>query len=294
MDRIVPKFSIVIPTYNRANFLKKTLTSVLDQTYKNFEVIVVDDGSTDHTNEVMEEFTGVVQYFKKTNEERAAARNFGVQRAKGEFVTFIDSDDILKPHHFEEANKITLNNPEIDVFHLSYDIVDSNNKVIKEPLSYSGIINDKLIEGNFLSCIGTFVRAKVFEQFQFNEIRELSGSEDYEFWLRIASQLDIHYFDLNTASMIQHDDRSVVSTYPEKLIKRIDILKDSLFSHRPFLNVYKDHLKRFGSYLDIYIALHSLPNRMIASRFLIEAIRKYPAILLDRRFFAFLKNFITG
>src|SRR5438105_3528298 len=97
-------FSIIIPTYNRAAFITSTVQSVLQQTYGNFEVIVVDDGSTDNTEEIISNISHQqLFYFKKDNAERGAARNFGVQKAKGDYITFLDSDDLLMSHHFATA-----------------------------------------------------------------------------------------------------------------------------------------------------------------------------------------------
>jgi glycosyltransferase involved in cell wall biosynthesis len=89
-------FSIIIPTYNRAEIIGKTIESALGQTFQNFEIIVVDDGGTDNTEEVIQAFySPKLSYYKKENAERAAARNFGAARGKGNYVTFLDSDDIL-------------------------------------------------------------------------------------------------------------------------------------------------------------------------------------------------------
>ena len=99
-----PFFSIIIPTYNRANFIFLTLTSVLNQICKNYEVIIVDDGSTDNTEEVVQGFIKnnnliYFHYYQKVNEERGVARNYGIKKAKGQWITFLDSDDLFYPNH---------------------------------------------------------------------------------------------------------------------------------------------------------------------------------------------------
>ena len=93
-------FSIIIPTYNRASLIKETINSVLLQDYPNFEIIIVDDGSTDDTENIVKSIEDSrINYHKKTNAERGAARNFGIKLAKGEYITFLDSDDILYVNH---------------------------------------------------------------------------------------------------------------------------------------------------------------------------------------------------
>src|SRR5258706_16379849 len=101
-----PLFSVIIPTYNRAEFITRTVNSVLSQTYKSFEIIIVDDGSTDNTENILDPLLkqhSNISYLKKNNQERGAARNFGSYHAKGDYVTFLDSADILYPQHLHET-----------------------------------------------------------------------------------------------------------------------------------------------------------------------------------------------
>src|SRR5690554_1994132 len=119
-----PEFSIVIPTYNRAHLICKTIDSVLAQTFQNFEIIVVDDGSTDNTDEVIKEKYGnhpQLSYYKKENAERAAARNYGTQKAKGKYVLWFDSDDIMYSNHLKKANEYIIKNNSPEVLALSFD-----------------------------------------------------------------------------------------------------------------------------------------------------------------------------
>ena len=99
-----PFFSIIIPTYNRANLISISIESVLKQTFTDFELIIVDDGSTDNTSEVVGNYTdNRIFYYKKVNEERGAARNYGIKKSCGEYVNFLDSDDFFDANHLEVA-----------------------------------------------------------------------------------------------------------------------------------------------------------------------------------------------
>jgi glycosyltransferase involved in cell wall biosynthesis len=99
-----PTFSIIIPTYNRTDRISGTIQSVINQHYTNFDIVLVDDGSTDNTEEIISSIQDPrIRYFKKENEERAIARNFGIQQAAGDYITFLDSDDALYPHYLDEA-----------------------------------------------------------------------------------------------------------------------------------------------------------------------------------------------
>ena len=99
-----PKVSIVIPTYNRAKYTKRAIESVLEQTYKNVEIIVVDDGSTDNTKKILEPFIKQkqIKYFYQPNSGPSAARNLGIKNSKGEFIAFLDSDDEWLPEKLEK------------------------------------------------------------------------------------------------------------------------------------------------------------------------------------------------
>src|SRR5438105_4070082 len=109
-------FSVIIPTYNRSHLIAKTLGYVLAQTYSDFEIIIIDDGSTDKTEEIIGSIKDArISYYKIDNAERGAARNYGVHKAKGDYVNFFDSDDALYNSHLSlaEKNIVTLDNPEI-------------------------------------------------------------------------------------------------------------------------------------------------------------------------------------
>src|SRR6185295_18759846 len=158
------------------DFLVKTIQSVLTQQFGQFELIVVDDGSTDHTATIMESFRDRrIVYFKKQNGERAAARNAGIKKAKGHYLTFLDSDDGFKENHLSTAWDI-IQRDHPDMFHLGYDVIDDAGKVLSPWKKLPSPVNAKLIEGNFLSCLGVFVRREILLEEKFNEDRHLSGS----------------------------------------------------------------------------------------------------------------------
>src|SRR5258708_37950971 len=114
----MPFFSVIIPTYNRAPLIKATVLSVLKQHFEDFEIILVDDGSTDDTEDIVNNLNEPrVMYLKKENEERGAARNAGVKIAKGKYITFLDSDDRFYPEHLAEAHKFIIDQNYPAIFH---------------------------------------------------------------------------------------------------------------------------------------------------------------------------------
>lgn len=100
-----PRFSVVIPTHNRAHIIQYTLGSVFGQSFTDYEIIVLDDGSTDNTAEVMKQFEGRVQYVRQVNSGPGAARNAGAAMARGEYIAFLDSDDLWFPWTLETFDK---------------------------------------------------------------------------------------------------------------------------------------------------------------------------------------------
>ena len=107
-----PAVSVVIATYNRANFLAETIDSVLDQTFQDFELIVVDDGSTDDTANVLSTYGSRIRYFRQSNRGPSAARNLGVQHALGPWIAIQDSDDLSAPNHLELLCGYVRNHPD--------------------------------------------------------------------------------------------------------------------------------------------------------------------------------------
>ena len=143
-------FSIIMPVYNREYFLEKSIESVVSQTYPHFELIVVDDGSTDRSRQIINSMIVNnpninIHYYRKENGERGAARNYGADRAKGDYLNFFDSDDLLYPQHLFTANQLLNKHSEVDWFHLSYDIKNEMSELLKAGPSFRKKPNRLLI-----------------------------------------------------------------------------------------------------------------------------------------------------
>jgi hypothetical protein len=156
-------------------------------------------------------------------------------------------------------------------------------------------VNDKLVEGNFLSCLGVFVKREVLLEYKFNEDRLLSGSEDYELWLRLASRYPVLAFSESTALLVQHETRSVGLIDSSTLLRRIELLRFYLGKDNVFVNRYQTQLQQWNAFLSIYVALHLalLPDSTVkAFRFATQAVRQFPAILFEKRFWIVLKKLL--
>lgn len=289
---MTPTFSIIIPTYNRADRIAETIQSVLHQTYDNFELIIVDDGSTDTTQEIVSSIADArIRYFKKENEERAIARNFGIIKSIGEYITFLDSDDMLYPYYFEESLKVIKSNNNPEWLHLAYEIKDEKGKVLRRENKRKGDINKSLITGNHLSCIGVFVRNDIIQKHRFNEDPDIIGSEDYLLWMKLASNYSLRYSNRISAYMIQHTERSVDNFNAETLLKRVNKSIDYIIQDHEFQNIFMKSRNRFIANRFFYLALHLLliKEHKLAMQWFWNGIKSYPPILFTRKSLAFIK-----
>lgn len=290
-----PYFSIVIPTYNRAHLIRQTIESILAQEDTDFEVIVVDDGSKDNTEEVVRAITDErVAYHKKENAERGAARNYGAARARGAYVNFFDSDDLLYPNHLAAARRLIKQHNKPEIFHLGFEMKDAAGNLLYRVDSFEGNLNEQLPRGNLLSCNGVFVRTDVARAFPFNEDRQLSASEDWELWLRLASRYTIHYSNEVTSVIVNHDERSVLGVDEAAMLKRKDLTLKYLFADAAFVEKFGGQRKvienEFLSYIALHLALGGQSGR--AFKYLKDSVRVQPSSIFRRRFLAVVKHII--
>ncbi|HEY3027438.1 MAG TPA: glycosyltransferase [Pyrinomonadaceae bacterium] len=292
-----PFFSIVTPTYNRAHLIGKTIESVLAQEDQDFEMIVVDDGSEDNTEEVVRAVgDDRVRYYKKGNAERGAARNYGAIRAQGRYVNFLDSDDLLYSNHLAAARRLIEGQGEPEILHLGFEKRAIEGKLLYCIDSLKGRLNELLLRGNLLSCNGVFLRKDVALAFPFNEDRRLSGSEDWELWLRLASRYQIHYSNEVTSVIVNHEARSVLAGNEAALLNCMNLTLKYLFEDPVFVEKYGRYRKllenEFLSYTALHLAQGGKPRR--ACRYLKDSILIQPSSIFSRRFLAVVRFIILS
>jgi len=189
-ERNVPFFSIIIPTYNRADKLRRALESVRQQTFNNFEVIVCDDGSTDNTEQVAKDFSSSLN-LRYIHEENwggpARPRNNGIKLARGEWICFLDADDFWYPRKLESIKKYT---PYADVVHHDSDIMTAGGKICgkaKGRRFKPPVFIDLMTNGNGVLNSSACVKKEIIEKVNgFTELKELIALEDYDLWLRVS------------------------------------------------------------------------------------------------------------
>jgi glycosyltransferase involved in cell wall biosynthesis len=291
----LPFFTVVIPTYNRADLIEKTIRSVLSQSFTDFELLVVDDGSTDQTESVVNGINDPrLVYYKKENAERAAARNFGAKHAKGQYVNFFDSDDIAFSNHLQTAFDLIQQKNQPEAFHLAYEWAFPNGEVFKKVNQFSGNINLALTKSNVFSCNGVFVRTDIINQNPFNEDRSLSASEDWELWLRLASKYPIQYTNTITSQIIDHEGRSVSTINKDKLIKRKELFFKYTLENPEVRAFIGKNIRPFKAEAYSYVALHLVLARYKKEglKYWVKSLKICPMSFFSRRNFAIIKHFI--
>jgi glycosyltransferase involved in cell wall biosynthesis len=222
-----PLVSVVIPTYNHARYLGRALQSVLDQTYTNWEVIVIDNHSTDNTDEVMASFSDPrITYLKiHNNGVIAASRNAGIRAAKGEWIAFLDSDDWWTLNKLQVCFDSV--NHKVDLVYHDLEIVSEQSRVFRRKIIKSRQVNapvliDLLENGNALSTSSVMVRLKLLNKVKgMNESPNMVAAEDYNTWLRISQLTDgfkyiskqLGFYQLHNQGISSQKDMSVPASY---------------------------------------------------------------------------------
>ncbi|QJX47562.1 glycosyltransferase family 2 protein [Hymenobacter taeanensis] len=205
-------FSVVIPSYNRESFIRATVESVVSQTYSDFEILIVDDGSTDKTADIVAPFLidTRIKYFPKCNAERGAARNYGMARARGEYVLFLDSDDRWLPDHLATLYQAIQEQKQPNFiackFQLERDGQLTPSDLASRPAGYYGL--DIFLHGNPLAC-NFAVRRENPQLILFEEDRKYASVEDWMFMLQNMEHDHLYLVDAATVIMNDHDDRSM-------------------------------------------------------------------------------------
>jgi glycosyltransferase involved in cell wall biosynthesis len=182
--------SVVIPTFNCADFLVEAIRSVLDQTYEDYEIIVVDDGSTDHTEEALRPFGNRLRYIRQEPGGPSVARNRGILEARGELIAFLDADDLWRPTKLARQVEYLNHHPEVVLVYTDFTRgprPGSNNDsrlTAYKPRDPADPFH-ALLEENFLATPTVMVRREALARSGLFD-PTLKGSEDFDLWLRLA------------------------------------------------------------------------------------------------------------
>ncbi|HEY4877001.1 MAG TPA: glycosyltransferase, partial [Puia sp.] len=272
-----PLVSIVIPTYNREKFIGSAIRSVLEQTYKNLEVIIVDDGSQDRTKEIVHSFQDErVIYFYQTNKGRSVARNFALKHAKGSYVTFLDSDDLYYKDKIEKQVRFLEKNKKFSMVYTSANCIDEEGRSLSATYQATdaGWIYLKVayFVGTTITLPTVMVRQEVFSVVgEFDE--QMHRFEDTDMWRRISKKYRIGAMQDATCLLRTHSDNILKNQNPREILSNLKYYINKILSEDK--KYYDFHQKGINKLLQYYeAAFLSVPDFSVYADEILE-INKY-------------------
>lgn len=249
---MAPFFSIVIPLYNKQEFIADCLWSVLNQEETDYEIIIVNDGSTDNSEKEVLKFNHPkINYFTTKNKGAAAARNYGIKKGQGTYIAFLDADDVWETFYLKEIKKLMQSFPEALVFSTAKH-TKRNNKTFKPVFSFANEENKNHLLLNYFSasyaepilhsscCV---VKKTIFEEIDMFDTTIKSG-QDTDLWIRIGLKYKVAFSTKICATYHVHKEGLFKTTYNIKNKLKIEKF-EHLENNNPTLKKYLD-LNRFS------------------------------------------------
>jgi glycosyltransferase involved in cell wall biosynthesis len=285
---IMPKVSIVIPAYNAMKYLPETVASVFQQTFEDYEVIIVNDGSTDDIESWFAQFNNPkTRLITQENQGLSGARNTGILNATGEYVALLDADDLWVPTKLEKQVKLLDESPEVGLVYTWMALIDEKGQPTGRMFSAEdeGKIWEKLLEFNVVGCGSVpLIRRSCFDTVGLFDRNLRSFVEDWDLWLRMAPHFD---FKVVKEPLVYYRQLpSSASRNWEAMAVSYQLVLDKNFTDVP---QEKQYLKaKSNGFINLYLAWKPLqgltPLPKIAAEFQRKAVRQYPKIIFTQEF----------
>jgi glycosyltransferase involved in cell wall biosynthesis len=286
-----PLVSIVIPTYNHAPMLQRALATVVEQTYQNWNAIVVNNFSTDNTLEVVATFNDPrIQCVNfRNNGVIGASRNEGIALATGKYVAFLDSDDTWFPTKLEKCVEILESGSDL-VCHAEYWIDESGkSRLVAYGPSEAATHHSLIYKGNRISTSATVVRAALLKEVHgFDVSPELISTEDYDLWIRLAAKSDKFAFISEPLGEYHRHDNNVSANIEKHLAAELALLAKHFSANTRFENMVARRRRKALAYYGAGRSLYRTRNHFLAlqkySRSLVIwplSLRLYAAVMLS-------------
>lgn len=258
----MPFFSIVVPLYNKQNEIKSTLKSALEQDFKDFELIVINDGSTDGSEgEVLSLNDNRLKYIKTENKGVSPARNLGIEKASGSYIAFLDADDQWLPNHLSILKSLSEDFPEAGAVTTNYEFKHPGDHIENTFFNdiekgYKGIVNDffkSSLKYRLIWTTAVAVKKEVFEAIgNFDTSITLGAGEDNDMWTRIALKYPIAYDDTITAIYrLEAGNRVSHAQTLKRCFSKLDKFKEEEKTN-----------KSLQKFLDLYRASYALKHKL--------------------------------
>lgn len=248
----------MIPTFNSMDFLQESIECALTQTWMDKEIIVINDGSTDGTSDLLKKYQNAITIIDQENSGLGAARNSGIQIANGTYFAFLDADDRWSPHFITKSVEFLKGNPNTDIVYTWWRYIDKQGNQLPETGCFSGTGNllSALILSNRFPPMSALTRRKCIEQINgFDENRQIS--EDWDFWLRLAKAncifsclpevlADYRFHGSNMSLNIPYSHTRYINVL-DKLYKNENDLPDEIIQlkNQAYSNVYLNTAKNY-------------------------------------------------
>lgn len=228
-----PLVSIVTPVYNGEQYILETIESALAQTYKNIELIIINDGSTDNSAAIIKPFLkdSRVIYIEQKNTGVAAARNAAIKHAQGKYVGFLDQDDLWLNNKLEIQIAALEQDESIALVHSKQSFIDSHGNVIQYDwiTGASGYCFEDMFKKNRIAVLTVLIRKSIFDEIGlFNE--QLSGADDYEMWLRVILKYPVKYIDQSLVFYRFHDSNISKNSFKMTILEH-KVITTIIFEH---------------------------------------------------------------
>ena len=231
----MPEVSVIIPVYNGEKYIEEALESVLAQTFRDFEVIVINDGSTDTTEERLAKYQDRIVYVRQENRGLAATRGRGLELAKGEWIAFLDADDVWLPRKLELQVEFAGRHPEYGIVTTDALSFEGERTVVPSLKEWyrpaSGNVLENLLFGNWIPPSAAMIRRECFEKVNTFDVPPPAFGEDWLMWMQIAAYYPVYFIDevlvrrrLHSASMSSQGGEIQFQC----LLRNLEILREKI------------------------------------------------------------------
>lgn len=249
------KISIIIPVYNGSNYLKEAIDSALNQTYKNIEIIVINDGSTDNgkTEKIAKSYDNKIVYYKKNNGGVASALNYGIKKSTGDYISWLSHDDLYESNKIEEEMILLkkLENKNSIIFS-DYEYIDENDGILENINIGEKIASvDKyfVFYKRLISGISLLIpKSKLIECGLFDT--EKKYTQDYDMWYKLIKSTDFYYLNKNLVKVRLHSQQS--SNTCEGVLNESESFWKELIEKENESTINKVFGSKFNFYIELY------------------------------------------
>lgn len=283
--------SVVIPVYNREATIERAIRSVLDQTYSDFEIIVVDDGSRDQSQQIIEKLqrqNRKIRYFRQENLGPSAARNKGIAEARSEYIAFLDSDDYWYPQKLAKQIQLFSTHHGLGMVYCWAEVINRFSKSWYKNATYTkNAFGCLLAEGNFIATSSAITKKTVFNRIGYFD-EEIKGPEDFDLWLRIADRFKIdcvkEYLVIKhegAPNSLQNNPGQMFENLEKIMFRHLDKIDDPQKRYFYLARYYRRCLADFYNVPEIYHCFFKM-------------IKAYPHILLEFKTYRSCLSFVMN